>query len=1338
MGGLSVSRKASGAELVQIKAVAPIIDLSNGIIKRVEADGTVTLLFSLLSFTLEELVDIALSTDTDLPTGLFKKGVIATPTFQIDAFTFDVDSPLSALQELATLAGLELGVRRDGDNGFFVDLVESVGALDTYGALPATFIVDTHLAESVPTTNLGTAALYSIQRGPGGTDATAVFKIDLNFLKGLPVKIVGAKIVFTINGVGSGVSFAVQLIPLRSAASGPFTGQPREIVQLEATWTIHETGRSWASGGARASNDDRDDAGVGAFEDTIADTSVAGATFEFTGDSVNAKDFAEFLQDVVDGVDAFYKDGFARFVLDANASGQSGKFAQVHSRRATTESLRPRLELTIAQDKPRFLFQKNLIGIDRNTDPEDLVNRIYAVGAGGEDQGIRLTLGKARWTVATTPSATTFTVVETAIFEDDHLVGNFIDDLVTVPPLPAAFGIVSTTESTQLVETSGAHGLTPGDVIAFRLDADATELAFVESPVSQTNFGLIHGVQLENDLPLVDNLVANPAFKEFTGGSPDSWSALGASALSQETDPIHTTIGGSAVKVITTAVIGDGIISDAFAISPDDPQIFFSASVILFVEAGGGGVEVFLEHSVDGRFPLEGDDEGAYTTKTGAFIEIRIEGVEFSAGTMRIGIVNKEASVTTFYVDSAQFVNLAQVPEFFDGRASILLWQRALDKLAIKNVPKIIHKLPSALDLTGIDPIEFPYDEVIVGGNVLVDDERLKIEDLTTRVLKLRRELLTSSVLRMELSNSEEDLIRQLTNRQRRTRKIQPPGERRATFQAVTATVAGNGEVLLAVTGGNRMRSFRFATQLDTPIDYDTVADTGAISNTIDGSFISTGFFLELGEIALVRVVAFPFATAGGRPGATEVRAVSRTLPGSQRVRLESTVDLSLPIAVSSGSLIAPWDFEVYDPANMHPGQGFDELIDRGAIGGVYIGVVCLAYPAPGGGATSDHRQGGWRLTASSNLAAGVEYAKAGAFKLLSAQLDFQVNDPSQFRNDRVRLHNETGADTTVLGQDAGPPALPNSFWQIHLIPVATGAQNRCHLLVSTSQSVASGADLALAFDGTASGLEVADVGDMHDLVINDSRITIQEAKPHLFLLRSVWTGKTSGAASFRRTTLREAGATALAIVEFIPTIVADANERQSQHVAFFVMDPSVGDFFEHVVRQDTGVSQVVETDAGGLATGAALETGFQVMQIGGANTPRASVSLTANLSVANAVDTIITWTSEDFDVGSMFAGPTDSDFVTPVNGQYFIIVNVAWASSAAGIRRVRLIRVSDTTIIAEQEITAPGGVFGEPLVVLCPSASGEAYRVEVRQESGGALDIDSARAYFQIMRIPD
>ncbi len=926
---LTVRRSRTGGETVLVKATSPILDLSNGIVKRVEADGTVTLLFSLLAFELEDLVDIILSSDSDLPTGLFKKGVIATPTLQIDAFTFDVDSPLSALQELASLAGLELGVRRDGDNGFFVDLVETAGALDTYGVLPATFIVDTHLAESVPTTNLGTALLYSIQRGPGGTDGTAVFKIDLNFLKGLPIRITAAKIIFTINGVGSGTSFAVQLIPLRSASSGPFSGQPREIRQLESTWDDHITGRAWAGGGARATNDDRDDSGVGAWEDTIADTSIAGATFEFTGDSVNLKDFAEFFQDVVDGIDAFYKDGFARFVLDGNASGQSGKFAQVHSRRATTESLRPRVEITVEQDKPRFLFQKNLIGIDRISDPREIVNRIYAVGGGGPSDGIRLTLGRARWTVATTPTTSTLTIVEELILEDGHLVGNFIDDLVTVPPLPAAFEITASVEATQELTTSGLHGLTPGDVIAIRLNADATELAFVESPSSITNFGIVHGSKVENDLPLVDNLAPNAAFRDFTAGVPDQWSALGSPTLSQETDPLHTQIAGSAAKVVTGAVVGEGIISDAFAVAPDDPQIFFSFSVILFVESGGG-VEIFLDHSVDGRFPLVGDDEGAYTTELGGFVEIRIEGVEFSAGTIRINILSKEATATTFFVDAVQFVNLAQVPEFFEKRASVLLWQRQLDELRIKRVPKIIHKLPAALDLTGVDPVNFPYDEVVVGGNVLVDDERLAIEDLTTRVLKLRRELLTSGILRMELSNSEENLIRALANRERRTRKITPPEARRAIFQAVTAAVAGTGEVLVAVTGGNRMRSFRRAVQLDTPVEYDTVAASGAISNTIDGSFVGTGFFLEVGEIALVRVVAFPFLSAAGRPGATEVRSVSRDLPGPQRIRLESSVDFSLTLALPiPGSLIAPWDVEIYDPAGMHPGGGLDEIIDR-------------------------------------------------------------------------------------------------------------------------------------------------------------------------------------------------------------------------------------------------------------------------------------------------------------------------------------------------------------------------------------------------------------------------
>jgi hypothetical protein len=48
----------------------------------------------------------------------------------VDAFTFNFDTPLRALQELAAMEGLELGVRRNGDTGYWVDLVAQVGAIE--------------------------------------------------------------------------------------------------------------------------------------------------------------------------------------------------------------------------------------------------------------------------------------------------------------------------------------------------------------------------------------------------------------------------------------------------------------------------------------------------------------------------------------------------------------------------------------------------------------------------------------------------------------------------------------------------------------------------------------------------------------------------------------------------------------------------------------------------------------------------------------------------------------------------------------------------------------------------------------------------------------------------------------------------------------------------------------------------------------------------------------------------------------------------------------------------------------------------------------------------------
>ena len=49
------------------------------------------------------------------------------------------------------------------------------------------------------------------------------------------------------------------------------------------------------------------------------------------------------------------------------------------------------------------------------------------------------------------------------------------------------------------------------------------------------------------------------------------------------------------------ATVGDGIISDAITLAPVDPTVFFSATIFLFVESGGG-VEIF-PIAVEIRFP---------------------------------------------------------------------------------------------------------------------------------------------------------------------------------------------------------------------------------------------------------------------------------------------------------------------------------------------------------------------------------------------------------------------------------------------------------------------------------------------------------------------------------------------------------------------------------------------------------------------------------------------------------------------------------------------------------------------------------------------------------------
>ncbi len=100
---------------------------TQGMVYRVEADGTITLLYTYLSQTRDDLVTHILS---NLPSH-YAKGTISDSTTVVPTFTFDHDTPLKALRELAEVEDLELAIRRNGSTNYQVDLLDQVGSSAT-------------------------------------------------------------------------------------------------------------------------------------------------------------------------------------------------------------------------------------------------------------------------------------------------------------------------------------------------------------------------------------------------------------------------------------------------------------------------------------------------------------------------------------------------------------------------------------------------------------------------------------------------------------------------------------------------------------------------------------------------------------------------------------------------------------------------------------------------------------------------------------------------------------------------------------------------------------------------------------------------------------------------------------------------------------------------------------------------------------------------------------------------------------------------------------------------------------------------------------------------------
>ena len=150
------------------------------------------------------------------------------------------------------------------------------------------------------------------------------------------------------------------------------------------------------------------------------------------------------------------------------------------------------------------------------------------------------------------------------------------------------------------------------------------------------------------------------------------------------------------------------------------------------------------------------------------------------------------------------------------------------------------------------------------------------------------------------------------------------------------------------------------------------------------------------------------------------------------------------------------------------------------------------------------------------------------------------------------------------------------------------------------------------------------------------------------------------------------------------------------------------------------------------------------LLTFGGFNPSHARVSRTTNTPIPDVAWTSLPWENEVDDDGGHWAAGAPTIVTAALPGLYSLKFSAVWAGSVAGnFRLCRLVRTRGgfDTIIASGGASNPGfpagGVRMQAAADLRAQA-GDTFRVDVYQDSGGALDIAAAteNAFFTITRL--
>lgn len=416
-----------------------------------------------------------------------------------------------------------------------------------------------------------------------------------------------------------------------------------------------------------------------------------------------------------------------------------------------------------ANNNVEIRYQKNLEGMERDCNPQGLINKLYPIGNGEP----ALTLGKselndgAKFTLPASGSHSTTKAIMPAgvIMSDDSFVGLYLKRTrgETIETKAISDSSASDPSFTTAAFTSACQA---GDIVQICTDSDGEiPVKYIEDKTSITAYGTREGVE-EFDLEDIQNLVTDPTLSgTYTDGLCAGYTKVGSPTLSENSTATYIQRGTKSQKAICTAY-GDGI---SQAIADAAVGHYYSLKVVMYIAAGG---KVFCQikdtitypSAVTKLYPCDEEIKvpenelcagGAtagwweYTVQTKSPID--------TYGTLTVQVLGYDAS-TTFYVDSIQVTKGHATREgFSDGNTADDLWAKGYARLAELKDPAISYRV-DCKKLFEVDSHRYQYEDFDCGDTIKVKDIDLGI-DVSVRIQKLQWSVWEPWDVTLELDN---------------------------------------------------------------------------------------------------------------------------------------------------------------------------------------------------------------------------------------------------------------------------------------------------------------------------------------------------------------------------------------------------------------------------------------------------------------------------------------------------------------------------------------------------------------------------------------------------------